>query len=86
MAIIFDDKKAKDAGSWQDVFVPTYTERIRRLRENRFRTPVACIEFLRNIQVQIGLGNNLPLAPFTLINYSLRDWLFQYPCNIFNFI
>ena len=31
MAIAFGDKETKDVGSWQEFFVPSYTERIKNL-------------------------------------------------------
>ena len=47
MAIVFDDKKTKNVGSWQEFFVPTYSERIKRLRQNAIRTPEICLERVR---------------------------------------
>ena len=47
MAIAFGDKETKDVGSWQELFVPSYTARIRNLRENAIRTPEICLERLR---------------------------------------
>ena len=44
MAIAFGDKETKNVGSWQEFFVPTYSERIKRLRENAIRTPEICLE------------------------------------------
>ena len=44
MAIIFGGKATKDIGSWQEFFIPTYSERIKRLRENAVRTPEVCLE------------------------------------------
>ena len=47
MAIRFDDKETKNVGSWQEFFIPSYTERIKNLRENAIRTPEICLERLR---------------------------------------
>jgi formate C-acetyltransferase len=47
MAIAFGDKEIKDVGSWQELFVPSYSERIKNLRENAIRTPEICLERLR---------------------------------------
>ena len=44
MAIAHGDKNSKTIGSWQEFFVPTYSERIKRLRENAIRTPEICLE------------------------------------------
>ncbi len=47
MAIVFGDKETKAIGSWQEFFVPSYSERIKRLRENAIRTPEVCLERVR---------------------------------------
>ena len=47
MAIVFDKKDTQNVGSWQDLFVPSYNERIKNLRENAIRTPEICLERLR---------------------------------------
>ena len=47
MAITFGNKETKDIGSWQELFVPSYTDRIRNLRENAIKTPEICLERLR---------------------------------------
>ena len=47
MAIRFDEKSSKNVGSWQEFFVPSYTERVKQLRENAIRTPEICLERLR---------------------------------------
>ena len=39
MTMVFGDKETKDVGSWQEFFVPTYSERIKRLRQNAIKTP-----------------------------------------------
>ena len=47
MAITFGNKETKDIGSWQELFVPSYTDRIRNLRENAIKTPEISLERLR---------------------------------------
>ena len=47
MAIGFTDKRKQSVGSWQELFVPTYSERIKNLRENAIRTPEICLERAR---------------------------------------
>ena len=47
MATIFGDKEKKAVGSWQELFVPSFSERIKRLRENAIRTPEICLERVR---------------------------------------
>jgi hypothetical protein len=39
MAIGSDNKTTKDIGSWQESFKPTYSDRVKRLREDAVRTP-----------------------------------------------
>jgi formate C-acetyltransferase len=41
------DTKAKDIGSWQELFVPTCSERIGRLKKRAIRTPEICLERAR---------------------------------------
>jgi formate C-acetyltransferase len=47
MTIASGDKNTKTIGSWQELFVPKTTERIKRLRENAIRTPEICMERAR---------------------------------------
>ena len=47
MAIGFNDKTAGEIGSWQELFQPSITERIKRLREDALRTPEICLERAR---------------------------------------
>jgi len=47
MAVVFGDKGEKTVDSWQEIFVPTYSERIKRLREDAIRTPEICTERAR---------------------------------------
>ena len=47
MAIGFSDKEKQNVGSWQELFVPSYTERVKKLRENAIRTPEICLERMR---------------------------------------
>ena len=47
MAIAFGGKETKDVGSWQEFFVPTFSERMKRLREDAIRTPEICLERAR---------------------------------------
>ena len=47
MAIAANEKNAKSIGSWQDLFVPSITERVKKLRENAIRTPEICLERVR---------------------------------------
>jgi formate C-acetyltransferase len=47
MAIGFNDKTTGDIGSWQELFQPSITGRIKRLREDAVRTPEICLERAR---------------------------------------
>lgn len=47
MAIDIGDKKIQDVGSWQEYFVPTYTDRIKRARERALQQPEICLERAR---------------------------------------
>jgi formate C-acetyltransferase len=47
MAIQFDEKATKNVGSWQELFAPNYSERVKKLRENAIRTPEICLERMR---------------------------------------
>ena len=47
MAIGSGNKTTKDIGSWQEFFQPTYSERVKRLREDAVRTPEICLERAR---------------------------------------
>ena len=47
MAIAYSDKEKKKIGSWQELYEPTYTERIKRLRQNAIITPEICLERAR---------------------------------------
>jgi len=47
MAIVFEDKDTKNIGSWQELFVPSCSVRINRLREDAIRTPEICLERAR---------------------------------------
>ena len=47
MATVFNNKETKNVGSWQELFVPTCSGRIKRLREDAVRTPEICLERAR---------------------------------------
>jgi pyruvate-formate lyase len=47
MAIGSSDKTKQKVGSWQDLFVPSYSERVKKLRDNAIRTPEICLERMR---------------------------------------
>ena len=47
MAVRFDEKSSKNVGSWQELFAPTYSPRVKKLRENAIRTPEICLERMR---------------------------------------
>ena len=53
MAIAANEKNAKSIGSWQELFVPKTTARVKRLRENAIRTPEVCLERVRT-EMKIG--------------------------------
>src|SRR4030042_3920364 len=40
-------KKPQKTGSWHDIFVPSYSERIRKAKERLHRTPEICLERAR---------------------------------------
>ena len=47
MAIGFSEKSAKNIGSWQEIFVPTYSKRIQNLKKFNVQTPGICLERAR---------------------------------------
>ena len=47
MSIAPGGKKAQDVGSWQQFFVPTYSERIKKAKRRVLRTPEICLERIR---------------------------------------
>jgi len=47
MSSVIGDKKAKDVGSWQEFFVPTYSKRIEKGKERTRRTKEFCTERAR---------------------------------------
>jgi len=47
MSIELNDKKIQSAGSWQDFFVPTYSERIKKAKKRALATPEICLERAR---------------------------------------
>ncbi|UCC17731.1 MAG: hypothetical protein JSU58_04045, partial [Dehalococcoidales bacterium] len=47
MAIVLGDKKVEDVGTWQEYFVPTYSERIKVAKERALQTPEICLERAR---------------------------------------
>jgi len=53
MAIASGEKNAKSIGSWQELFVPKTTARVKRLRENAIRTPEVSLERVRT-EMKIG--------------------------------
>ena len=47
MTIAYSDKEKKKIGSWQELYEPTFTERIKKLRQNAIMTPEICLERAR---------------------------------------
>ena len=47
MTIVLGNKKVKDVGSWQEYFVPSYSERIKKAKEHALQTPEICLERAR---------------------------------------
>ena len=47
MTIILGNKKVKDVCSWQEYFVPSYLERIKKAKEHALQTPEICLERAR---------------------------------------
>jgi formate C-acetyltransferase len=47
MTIAYSDKEKKKIGSWQELYEPTFTERIKKLRQNAIITPEICLERAR---------------------------------------
>jgi formate C-acetyltransferase len=47
MAIGSGNKETKDIGSWQEFFKPSFSDRVKRLREDAVRTPEVCLERAR---------------------------------------
>jgi len=47
MTTISSETEGKHVGSWQELFQPSITERIKRLREDALRTPEVCLERAR---------------------------------------
>ena len=50
MSIKFDNKEIKNLGSWQRLFIPSYSERIKRARERTIKPMEVCLE---RIQTEI---------------------------------
>jgi len=47
MAIAHGDKDTKNIGSWQELFVPSTSEHVKKLRNDAIRTPEVCLERVR---------------------------------------
>ena len=47
MAIVLGNKNVRDVGSWQEFFVPTYSERIKKARQHALQRPELCLERAR---------------------------------------
>ena len=47
MTTVFSNKKVQDIGSWQQSFVPTYSERVKKAKARATQTPEICIEHAR---------------------------------------
>ncbi|MFC1928259.1 glycyl radical protein [Chloroflexota bacterium] len=47
MTILLGNKKPEDIGSWQELFVPTCSERIQKAKKRAIRTPEVCLERAR---------------------------------------
>jgi pyruvate formate-lyase/glycerol dehydratase family glycyl radical enzyme len=47
MAIELGDKKTKDVGSWQELFVPTCSQRVQKAKNRALKTPEICLERAR---------------------------------------
>ncbi len=47
MAIVLGNKSVKDVGTWQEYFVPSYSERIKRAKERALQKPEICLERAR---------------------------------------
>ena len=47
MKIVLGKKNVEDVGSWQEFFVPTYSERIKKAKKRALQTPEICLERAR---------------------------------------
>ena len=47
MTTVFSDKKVQGVGSWQQSFVPTYSERVKKAKKRATQTAEICIEHAR---------------------------------------
>lgn len=47
MTIVLGNKNVRDVGSWQELFVPTYSERVKKAREHALQRPELCLERAR---------------------------------------
>jgi len=47
MAIAHGDKDTKNIGSWQELFVPSTSDHVKKLRNDAIRTPEVCLERVR---------------------------------------
>ncbi|MGA9697007.1 MAG: pyruvate formate lyase family protein, partial [Dehalococcoidales bacterium] len=73
MAIAANEKNAKSIGSWQELFVPKTTERVKRLRENAIRTPEICLE---RVRTEMKIGDKYDKEPRILQRaYFYRNYL-----------
>ena len=47
MTIVLGNKKVQDIGSWQESFVPTYSERVKKAMKRVTHAPEICLEHAR---------------------------------------
>jgi hypothetical protein len=47
MSIVLGNRNVKDVGTWQEYFVPSYSERIKRAKERALQKPEICLERAR---------------------------------------
>ena len=60
MAIAHGDVNTKNIGSWQELFVPKTTERVKRLRANAIRIPEICLE---RVLTEMKIGDKFDNEP-----------------------
>ena len=47
MTIVLGKKKVQDVGTWQEYFVPSYSQRVKKAKNRGFQTPEICLERAR---------------------------------------
>ena len=83
MVKAFRNRVVKDVGSWQESFVPTCSERIRKAKERALRVPELCMERARADPAGGWAGEHPRAAKYTHELHDLGNELQDKPmsCN-----